>query len=442
MLQRINGRPSRACQLLRDAAPSALFPRTLEFSPPARGTWNIVHTGMLVPESHQIYVCASGCLRGVVLTAAEMGLSERFSTIELLEKDLLRSDNEELIITGVTDILDHLPHLPRVVLLFTACFHHFMGINLNYVYKNLRERFPQVDFAECIMDPIRQSKSLTPEERERREIYRLWRKLPLKPKHANIIAGNLPLDSSSEIMQLLMQANYTIHDMPRQTHYDDFIAMAASSLNIYTNPFGHKAAMDLQRRNGQDYLFLPQLWCYADITTALGRLAEYLGLPTPDYTSAIAECESALADLHTLIGATPIAIDCTVTFAPFSLARLLVTHGFNVRRIYSDVVSPDDRDSFHYLRQNHGTIELWATKNPDERVLARNSGEKILCLGQKAAYFNDTPYFIEFVDGGGHYGFDGIKKLVAAMREGFLTPKDTRKIISRKANGGPCCYEA
>ena len=39
----------------------------LEFSSPARGTWNIVHTGMLIPESHQIFVCAKGCLRGVVL---------------------------------------------------------------------------------------------------------------------------------------------------------------------------------------------------------------------------------------------------------------------------------------------------------------------------------------------------------------------------------------
>ena len=41
---------------------------------PARrtGTWNIVHTGMLVPEAHEIFVCAASCLRGVVLTAAEI----------------------------------------------------------------------------------------------------------------------------------------------------------------------------------------------------------------------------------------------------------------------------------------------------------------------------------------------------------------------------------
>ena len=127
MLQKINGHTNQACRLLKDANPREFFPRTLEFSPPARGTWNIVHTGLQLPEAHQIYICASGCLRGVILTAAERGAMNRFSTIELLEKDLVRSDNERLIIDGVTDILQGLPKLPPAVLIFTACFHHFMG---------------------------------------------------------------------------------------------------------------------------------------------------------------------------------------------------------------------------------------------------------------------------------------------------------------------------
>ena len=33
----------------REAAFPAPFPHGLEYSPPCRGTWNIVHTGMLVP---------------------------------------------------------------------------------------------------------------------------------------------------------------------------------------------------------------------------------------------------------------------------------------------------------------------------------------------------------------------------------------------------------
>ena len=64
------------------------FISELEFNAPARGMWNIVHTGMLIPESHQIYVCAQGCLRGVILTAAEMNAMDRMSFVAVRENEL------------------------------------------------------------------------------------------------------------------------------------------------------------------------------------------------------------------------------------------------------------------------------------------------------------------------------------------------------------------
>jgi hypothetical protein len=104
------------------ADPAALFDTGLEYSAPARGTWNIVHTGMLIPEAHEIFVCAQGCLRGVVLTAAEMGAEERFSTVAVRENNVTDGDLEELLIEGVTDILEKLPQLPPAVLYFQEYF--------------------------------------------------------------------------------------------------------------------------------------------------------------------------------------------------------------------------------------------------------------------------------------------------------------------------------
>jgi hypothetical protein len=60
---------------------------------------------MLIPEAHEIYVCGAGCLRGEVLTAAEMGTMDRFSTVAIRENNLLDGDMEDLIIEGVSDIL-------------------------------------------------------------------------------------------------------------------------------------------------------------------------------------------------------------------------------------------------------------------------------------------------------------------------------------------------
>ena len=47
---------------IAEAAFPVPFAQGLEYGTPARGTWNIVHTGMLIPQAHQIFVCAAGCL--------------------------------------------------------------------------------------------------------------------------------------------------------------------------------------------------------------------------------------------------------------------------------------------------------------------------------------------------------------------------------------------
>ena len=59
------------------------FHAGLEFSVPARGTWTIAHTPMLIPEAMEIFVCPEGCLRGVVLSAAEFGGLDRFAMVTI-----------------------------------------------------------------------------------------------------------------------------------------------------------------------------------------------------------------------------------------------------------------------------------------------------------------------------------------------------------------------
>lgn len=83
MLKRVGDEinPEGAVTTISKASFPVPFPAGLEFNSPAHGNWNIVHTGMLMPEAIQIYVCADNCMRGVVLTAAEMNAAERFSFV-------------------------------------------------------------------------------------------------------------------------------------------------------------------------------------------------------------------------------------------------------------------------------------------------------------------------------------------------------------------------
>ena len=162
MIRRLGAVPVKDVRIADAGFPSPFY-GGLEFSAPARGTWNIAHTGMLIPEAHEIFVCAQGCLRGVVLTAAEMGASERFSTVAVRENNVTDGDLEESLIEGVTDILGKLPVKPPAVLVYTSCIHHFMGADLSHIYRTLRTRFPDIDFTDCYMNPIMRKSGLTPD---------------------------------------------------------------------------------------------------------------------------------------------------------------------------------------------------------------------------------------------------------------------------------------
>ena len=166
MLQHVN----RSVIPAREAE-AALFPQALEFNPPVHENWNIVHIAMQIPEAHQIYICGYNCMRGVVLTAAEMGAQDRFSSVILYEEDVIDGTLWEATRDGIADVLHKLPKLPPCVIVFPVCTHHFAGVDLDSIYASLEAEFPTVDFVRAFMDPIMQKHGLPPDQRLRKVMY-------------------------------------------------------------------------------------------------------------------------------------------------------------------------------------------------------------------------------------------------------------------------------
>ena len=73
------------------------------------------------------------------------------------------------------------------------------------------------------------------------------------------------------------------------------------------------------------------------------------------------------------------------------------------------------------------------------RVLSRCSLKKTLAIGQKAAYFKGTGNFVNIVEGGGMYGYDGIVRLAELIRDAYENEKDTKGLIGIKGLGCGCC---
>lgn len=116
---------------------------------------------MLIPESRQIFVCAQGCLRGVILTAAEMNAMDRMSWVTVSEQDLYDGTMEQDVIDGVRDIINRLEKKPKCVLIFLSCVHLFAGCDFKMIIDELSALFPQVHFIDCYMTPTMR-KSISP----------------------------------------------------------------------------------------------------------------------------------------------------------------------------------------------------------------------------------------------------------------------------------------
>lgn len=424
---------------IRDAAFPAPFPSGLEYASPARGTWNIVHTGMLIPEAHEIFVCAASCLRGVVLTAAEMNAMERFSTVEVREHNLLDGDMEELVIEGVSDIIEKLPKRPPAVLVYTSCVHHFAGCDLNMIYAELRARFPDIDFADCYMNPIMRKSGLTPDQLMRSRLYMPLKPRPVQPNSVAIIGNDLPTDLGSDLMELLLEHGFQVHEITACKTYAQYQQMAESAFYISYYPAAAAGGDMLAERLGGKHCYVPFSFDYDEIDRSFALLCAALGISTPDSWRKRTQCEKALKRTLALIGQTPIAIDYTYCPRPLGLAKLLLDAGFNVRRVYLDAISGEEKDTFADLQSRYPNLELFPTVHASMRFHAEKEPSGYLAIGQKAAHFTNTNHFVNVVEGGGMLGYQAVLRTMELMQEAYLEEKDMRNLIQIKGMGCSCC---
>ena len=408
----------------------------LEYGPPVHGTWNIVHVGMLIPESHQIFVCAQSCLRGVVLTAAEMNATDRFSTVAIEEHNVLDGDLEDMLIEGVSDICKRLEPKPRAMMVYTSCIHHFTGCDLGMIYTELRKRFPEIDFTDCYMTPILRKSGITPDEQMRKQLYSFL-KMQDKDDGINIIGNVFSLDTDCEIIKMIKQSGRKLRQITEVKSYDQYMQMGKSSLNIVTGPVSLKSGEELKKRLGQPYIYIPHSYNYMELDENLKSFASLLKIEVADTKQLHKNADEALDKAKSVVGDTPIAIDYTAVTRPLGLAMLLLQHGFNVTDLYLDAITQEESETFYKLKENYPNIILSSPSHPAMRVAPRNE-KHFLAIGQKAAYYKGTDNFVNVVENDNMHGYSGICKLCDKISNAYTYKKDHKSIVQIKGWGCNC----
>lgn len=463
MLKRVGGaiNPEGAVTTIGEASFPAPFSAGLEFNSPAHGNWNIVHTGMLMPETRQIYVCADNCMRGVVLTAAEMNAADRFSFVIVEEENLLNGNLEDVTIEGVTDVLNKLEKKPKAVILFTVCLHHFLGCDLELVYEELEKRFPEIVFIRSYMDPIMQKHGATPDQKLRKAMYEPLRIQEADEKTVTLVGSDFVLDEESDIKRLLQRNGYILRELPACKTWEEYQKLGEAGTFISCYPPAKYGADILSECFKREHLYLPGSFDYEEIKDEWRCLLNGLNIKgnalvcaegdggdasqrldkelESFFQSEILLCEESMKRAKSIIGDTPILLDYMFHPRPLGLAKVLLEHGFQVKTVYLDSISPEEKSVFDWLKIHYPELELRATIHAKMRVLPRRTKNKVLAIGQKAAWFSGSRNFVNMVQGGGLWGFEGIRRVAQLMTEAFLEEKNPEDLIIRKGWGCESC---
>lgn len=425
-------------QLIRDMPYRYNADIGLAYSSPCRGVWNIVHYGTLVPQGHQIFVCPTSCLRGVVLTTAEMGREamKKLSTITVGEDNILNGDMEEQLLHGTEKIINTLHERPRMVMIFTSCIHHFMAVNYQRVYRILRKEYPDIDFIDCYMDPIMR-RTAPPDPSLRRQVLRVLKPAEHDSHRVSFVGNCYPMTEYCDLYVHLKRNGIEVSDLTTMKKYDEFKLMEQSCLNFTFNNAAVMAGRDLSIRLKQPEMKMRPTYFYDDIDADMQNASETLQIPDvfdEEKARLRKETEEAALRLREKLNGVPVSVDYTAVVRPLEFAVYLLEHGFNVESVLIDVIT-ESEEVFRKLVEIKPDLKVYSSLGWNMRTADRTHEGKILAVGQKSAYFNNTNYFVNVVENAGMYGYRGILHLLGLMDEAFDSEKNMPVLIQEKGWG-------
>ncbi|MGN0362848.1 MAG: nitrogenase [Bilifractor sp.] len=443
---------------IRDAVPGRTFPWALEYNCPVHEHWNIVHTGMLIPECHQIYICTDNCLRGVIMTADEMCAADRISSVMPDEAEIMDGSLEDVTIRGIIDVIHKLPEKPRAVQLFPVCMHHFIGCDMRYIFDQVEKVFPEIDFMECFMDPIRQKLTTTPEMRQRFQMMKVLSDPEREPDltQVSMLGENLRVQDS-DLQELLQQEGFQLLQVQDCRTYDDYLTMGKAFLWLTRSPLSKYGLEKAASLAGRKSLYLPAAVTYDEIDRQLHTLMTVLyearKLPQEEAKMKTdawirkqrARTEQAFQSARACIGDTPIVLDYVCVPRPVGFARLLLSHQLHVVRILADGISPEEAEDLAALQVEHPDLIVMSTSSAGSLVSADRirrvtsegkQREKILAVGPKAAFFTGSRFFVNAIEADGATGYMGIRHMLRLMCEAVQQPGKP-EVVTGKGLGLP-----
>ncbi|MBR0030969.1 MAG: hypothetical protein IJP61_01565 [Treponema sp.] len=406
------------------------FEKTLQYVSPAHGGWGVIRVAALVPESHLLFVCPFACGRHGALGGIINKIKDRVHYLYIDESDIVSGNYENLIPDGVKELFDFLETRPKVLYIFVSCLDDLLGTDHESLNEELSELFPDVHFVTAHMNPFKQDTKIPPAVGLQISIYSMFTENLPKKNQINMIGNNAFVSEDCELYSLMENAGYKICHLGLCKSFDDFMAMQKSNLNLILHPCAKIAAEKMEKNCGIPSMLAFNTYDIEEIESYYHAIEKKLGIKFADFSENKKHAAASIERVKNLVGDYPLVIDYQAVLKPFSLAKVLVQAGFNVKMIFCDgSVSAFEKEKCAWLLEKVPDLQIISALHPDS-IKLENKMPESLCIGFSGGYLTKSVHVVDLMEDEGLYGFWGVEKLMEKMEESFTHKTDVNKIIA------------
>ncbi|MDR2103372.1 MAG: nitrogenase component 1 [Treponema sp.] len=405
---------------------------TLHYCSPAHGGWGVVKVALLVPEVYLLFVCPAACGRHGAIAAIEQGYRNRLGYLCINDNEIVLGGYEAEIEKGVRELLDRVKPRPRALMIFVSCIDDLLGTDHTAALMRM-EAEHGIPIKLARMNPISMVGKMPPGIRVQKSMYEFLEPPVKKDRGIILLGAYRPPAQNSELAKLFNHYGFGPIRHPEYCpDFDSFKEMAQSAAAVLVRPEGRAAGEDLSSRLGipvfRSFMAYEEGTVterYQGLITFLESLDDRNGTSLrgergePYFRAARETLAERGREARALLGDARIAIDSTVTIAPFNLALALVKSGLNLSRIYTTQLPEFEKPSLAELAKLKGDILV---SNP---VHVRKYGPRQdgalteIAMGFEAGYSTAAPITVPLAFDEQMYGFEGYTRVLERLMSAF-----------------------
>ena len=272
-----------------------------------------------------------------------------------------------------------------MLFIFTACLDDLLGTDHEPILAELSEKYPDVQFRHCKMNPISLDSKLPPGVTLQMNMYSLLEKNTEQKNTVNLIGINT-VAKNGDLRDILAQKGYRLLHISEYDRFEDFKEMSSSKLDILAGPAAKMASKDMEKNLGIQTVEGYVTYREQDIDAFYTRLSEALGEDLLPLTAPYRDkARQKIAEAKAVIGDYPIAVDYQAVLKPFSLALMLAENGFRIAMVASDGIPTFEQENYEKLMELVPDLLLVNPLHHDS-VKFELTDKDFLCIGFDCGY--------------------------------------------------------